>query len=93
MLAFNLFLAICSNFNVKLKTEGAASPPPRPTADPSDQGGLAPPSPFSFTLKFEHMAKNILKANIFCTYSAIYFQRDLFLANILERSTFNEIYF
>ena len=77
-------------FQCKAEKRAGSQPPPRPTADPSDQGGLAPPSLFSFTLKFEHMAKNILKSSIF---GAIYFQRDLLSANILERSTSNEIYF
>ena len=77
-------------FQCETEKRGGSQPPPGRTGRRSDGGGLAPPSLFSFTLKFEHMAKNILKSNIF---GAIYFQRDLLSANILERSTFNEIYF
>ena len=75
-----------------------ASPPLVGRVGGRTGGGLAPPSLFSFTLKFEHMAKNILKSNIF---GAIYFQRDLLSANIwidlLQRdllskvSTFSEL--
>ena len=75
----------------KTKKRGGSQPPPWSDGSAVGRGGgVAPPSLFRFTLKFEHMAKNILKSNIF---GAIYFQRDLLSANILERSTFNEIYF
>ena len=76
-------------FQCKTERTGRSQPPPGRTGRRSEGGGLAPPSLFSFTLKFEHMAKNILKSIIF---EAIYLQRDLLSANILERCTFNEIY-
>ena len=39
MLDFNMCLAICYNFNVKLKRERGARPPRLQTVDLSDQGG------------------------------------------------------
>ena len=53
MLDFNMFFAIRSNFNVKLKREGGATSPTLVGQVYSREGwgGLAPPSLFSFTLK------------------------------------------
>ena len=50
MLILNVFV-IFQVFDVKLKREGGAKPPPRPTIDPSDQGGLGSPLSFQFYIE------------------------------------------
>ena len=46
-----MFLAICSNFNVKLKREGGASPPPSDRRPVRPGGGAGPPLSLQFYIE------------------------------------------